>query len=142
MLAAVAMFLASSAALAHSYHVGDLEIVHPAVMVPSAKSDCSCAHVKIVNHGARTEYFLGAIISAASRTHLVKISTGGHGLTMPMRVEIPPGKTPDLSRHEWCLFISGITQTLEADMGVVPGQLLFENQGAVPIEFMIDEANH
>lgn len=129
-------------ALAHGYRVGDLEILHPAIMVPSPQSDCSCAHVKIVNHGARTERFLGAVISAAARTHLVSISTGGGGLSMPAEVDIPPGATLDLTRHSWCLFMSGISQSLEADMGAVPGQLLFEKQGAVSIEFMIDAGGH
>jgi copper(I)-binding protein len=141
-IAALLLLVAGTAAQAHGYRVGDLEITHPAIMVPSAHSDCSCAHVKIINHGSRPEYFLGARISAASRTHLVRISTDGRGLAMPMRVEIPAGKSLDLTRHEWCLFMSGITATLEADMGAIPGQLMFENQGAVEIEFMIDAAGH
>ena len=101
--------LSVNAALAHGYHAGSLEITHPAIMVPSPRSDCSCAHVKIINHGSQTEYFLGAAIAAASRTHLIEISTKGRGIETPMRVEIPPGKTLDLSRHHWCLFMSGIT---------------------------------
>lgn len=141
-LTITALIAASSGAGAHGYKAGPLEITHPSIMVPSEKSDCSCAHVKIVNHGTRTEYFLGAVISAASRTHLIEISTTGHGLEMPIRVEIPPGQALDLSRHAWCLFMSGIKTSLEADMGVVPGQLLFQHQGTVDIEFMIDPANH
>ena len=53
--------LSVNAALAHGYHAGPLEITHPAIMVPSPQSDCSCAHVKIINHGSQTEYFLGAV---------------------------------------------------------------------------------
>jgi periplasmic copper chaperone A len=138
--AGLVVALSVNAALAHGYHAGSLEITHPAIMVPSANSDCSCAHVKIANHGTTTEFFLGAVISAASRTHLIEISTDGHGLTTPMRIAIPAGTTLDLSRHHWCLFMSGITTTLEADMGAVRGQLLFEHQGVVEIEFMIDAA--
>ncbi len=141
-LAILMLMATGNAALAHGYRVGDLEITHPAVMVPSEKSDCSCAHVRITNHGTTTEYFLGASIAAASRTHLIEISTTGDGLRTPMRVAIPPGATLDLSRHQWCLFMSGITMHLEADMGAVPGQLLFERRGAVDIEFMIDSSGH
>lgn len=129
-------------ALAHGYQAGPLEITHPAIMVPSAHADCSCAHVKIVNRGSAPEHFLGAVISAADRTHLVEIAGGGRGLATPLRVEIPPGKTLDLSRQHWCLFMSGISATLEADMGTVAGKLLFERQGAVDIEFMIDAPHH
>lgn len=138
----LALLFSTDLALAHSYKAGPLEITHPAIMVPSPKSDCSCAHVKITNHGSQTEYFLGAAISAASRTHLIEISDKGHGIETPMRVEIPPGGTLDLTRHAWCLFMSGITTSLEADMGAIPGQLLFEHQGAVGIQFMIDAADH
>ena len=141
-LAAMMLIAGSSATLAHGYRIGDLEILHPAIMVPSPQSDCSCAHVKIINHGSRSEYFLGADIVAASRTHLLSISTSGHGLTMPMRVEIPAGGTLDLTRHAWCLFMSGINMAFEADMGAIPGQLLFQNHGPVGIEFMIDAARH
>ena len=38
--------------------------------------------------------------------------------------------------------MSGITTPLEADMGAVAGLLLFERQGAVDIEFMIDASPH
>ena len=136
------LMLSASSSLAHDYRAGSLEITHPAIMVPSPRSDCSCAHVKIVNHGSEPEYFLGAVISAASRTHLIEIASGGRGLATPMRVEILSGQTLDLSRHQWCLFMSGITMPLEADFGAVAGQLLFERQGAVDIEFMIDAAHH
>ena len=143
----VAMFplllaLQCTAVYGHSYTFGGLEILHPAVMVPNGQTDCSCAHLKIINHGTRTEYFLGADISIASRTHLLSISTAGHGIAMPTRVKIAPGETLDLNRHEWCLFMSGITATLEADVGIIPGKLRFENQGAVDIEFLIDEVPH
>jgi periplasmic copper chaperone A len=137
-VSALLLLLQCPVAMAHVYQVGNLEIMHPAIMVPSQNSDCSCAHVKIINHGSQAESFLGAKISAAARTHLVEIASGGQGLSTPARVEIPPGKTLDLSRHHWCLFMSGINTSLEADMGAIKGQLLFEKAGAVEIEFMID----
>lgn len=137
----VSVFMSAESALAHGYRFGDLEILHPAIMVPSPNTDCSCAHVKIINHGNRPEYFLGADISAADRTHLVSIAGHGQGLSMPHKVEIRPGAVLDLSRHHWCLFMSGITTVLEADMGAVAGRLLFENHGVIAIEFMIDPAH-
>ena len=125
-------------ALAHGYHAGSLEIVHPAIIAPAPGSDCTCAHVKIVNHGTRTAYFLGAIIDAANRTHLLAVSGGGAGLSLPSRVAIPPGATLDLNRPGWCLSMSGIAAPLEAGFGAIPGALLFEGKDPVKIEFMID----
>lgn len=134
------LLMAPTAALAHGYRIGDLEIIHPVIMAPSAHADCSCAHVKIINHGNRPEYFLGARISVAERTHLVSMSSQGQGLSMPSRVEIGPGETLALGRQNWCLFMSGITASLEADMGAVAGELVFEHHGPLAIEFMIDES--
>ena len=37
--------------------------------------------------------------------------------------------------------MSGITARLEADMGAVAGELVFEDAAPVAIEFMIDEAS-
>ena len=139
---ALLLVMQSDAVFGHSYTFGGLEILHPAVMVPNGQTDCSCAHLKIVNHGTRTEYFLGADIAIASRTHLLAISNAGHGIAMPTRVKIAPGEILDLNRHDWCLFMSGITATLEADVGAIPGKLRFENHGPVDIEFLIDEAPH
>ena len=62
-------------AQAHFYLVGDLEILHPAIMVPQANSDCTCAHVTITNHGPETEYFLGADIEVASNTRLLHVAS-------------------------------------------------------------------
>jgi copper(I)-binding protein len=129
-------------ATAHGYRFGKLEILHPIIMVPSGSSDCTCAHVKIVNHGPDTEFFLGASITAASRTHLIELVANGDGIITPARVAIPPGGSLDLSQHHWCLFMSGITKTLEADVGVIKGQIHFETQGTVDIEFMIAPATY
>lgn len=134
------VLMAATAALAHGYRAGNLEIIHPVIMAPSAHADCSCAHVKIVNHGTRPEFLLGARISAAERTHLVSMTRQGHGLSMPRRVEIGPGETLALGRQDWCLFMSGITTSLEAGMGAVAGELVFEHHGPIAIEFMIDKA--
>ena len=70
-IAIALMLLVTSVAQAHSYRIGNLEIVHPAIMVPQAKSDCTCAHMKIINHGSETEYFLGADIAIARSTILL-----------------------------------------------------------------------
>ncbi len=104
------VLMAAGAAQAHSYRIGNLEIVHPAIMVPQANSDCTCAHVTITNHGSETEYFLGADIAIASNTRLLRVASHEHDISAPSEVAIAPGKTLDLHRHEWCLFLSDISQ--------------------------------
>ena len=136
------VLFAVSAAQAHSYHIGNLEIVHPAIMVPQANSDCTCAHVTIVNHGSETEYFLGADIEVASNTKLLRIASRDQDISAPSAVEIAPGATLDLHRHEWCLFLSNISKSLEADVGAYPARLMFRHAGTINIEFLVDAPHH
>ena len=138
----VLVLLAAGAAQAHSYRVGNLEIVHPAIMVPQANSDCTCVHVTIINHGSETEYFLGADIAIASNTRLLRVANHEHDISAPSEVAIAPGTTLDLHRHEWCLFLSDISKGLEADMGAYPARLMFRHAGAIDIEFMVDAPHH
>jgi copper(I)-binding protein len=136
------VLFAVSAAQAHSYRIGDLEIVHPAIMVPQENSDCTCAHVTIINHGSETEYFLGADIEVASNTKLLRVASHDSDISAPSEVAIAPGATLDLHRHEWCLFLSDISKSLEADMGAYPARLMFRHAGTIDIEFMVDSPHH
>jgi copper(I)-binding protein len=57
-LMVASMFMLTQSVAAHSYRIGDLEIVHPAIMVPQANSNCTCAHVTIINDLHRHEWCL------------------------------------------------------------------------------------
>jgi periplasmic copper chaperone A len=132
------LLFAVSPVQAHSYRIGDLEIAHPAIMVPQANSDCTCAHVTIVNHGSETEYFLGADIEVASNTRLLHVASHKLDISAPSIVPIAPGATLDLRRHEWCLFLSNVPKSLEADIGAYPARLMFGLAGTIEVEFMVD----
>jgi periplasmic copper chaperone A len=136
------VLFAVSAAQAHTYRIGNLEIVHPTIMVPQANSDCTCAHVTIINHGAETEFFLGADISIARDTRLLHVANPATDISAPSEVAIAPGATLDLHRHKWCLFLSNISKSLEADVGAYPARLKFRHAGAVDIEFLVDAPHH
>ena len=136
------LIFTATAAQAHSYHVGHLEILHPTIMVPKANSDCTCAHVTIINHGPETEYFLGADIAVASNTRLLRVASHDRDFSALSEVAIAPGARLDLHRHEWCLFLSNISKSLEADMGEYPARLMFRHAGAINIEFMLDAPHH
>jgi hypothetical protein len=136
------MLFGACAAQAHSYLIGNLEIVHPAIMVPQANSDCTCAHVTITNHGPKTEYFLGADVAIARNTRLLHAASRDHDISAPLTVAIAPGATLDLHRHEWCLLLSNIPKGLEADIGTYPARLMFRHAGTIDIEFMVDAPHH
>ena len=61
---------AATSAQGHFYRIGNLEIVHRAIMQSEANSDCTCAAVTLINHGAETAYFLGADLAIAGSTKL------------------------------------------------------------------------
>jgi hypothetical protein len=65
---------------------------------------------------------------------------GGEAI-LRKRVAIPPGETLELRKPSWCLFLTGITISLEPDAGVYPGTLLCERASTVEIKFMIDAEN-
>ncbi len=141
-IAIALLLLAVSPVQAHSYRIGDLEIVHPAIIVPQENSDCTCAHVTITNHGSKTEYFLGADIEVARETKLLRVASHDQDISAPSEVAIAPGATLDLHRHEWCLFLSSISKSLEADVGAYPARLMFRHAGAIDVEFMVDAPHH
>jgi copper(I)-binding protein len=141
-LAIALMLFVASAAQAHSYRIGNLEIVHPTIMVPQANSDCTCAHVTIINHGAEIEFFLGADIAIARDTRLLHVASPETDISAPSEVAIAPGATLDLHRHKWCLFLSNIPKSLEADVGAYPARLMFRHAGTIDIEFMVDAPHH
>ena len=136
------LLLSAIAAQAHSYRIGNLEIIHPAIMVPEANSDCTCTHVTITNHGPKTEYFLGAEIAMASTTRPLHVRSPHQDISAPSTVEIPPGTTLDLHRHEWCLFLSNVPKDLEPDIGAYPARLMFRHAGTIDIEFLVDAPHH
>ncbi len=133
---ALAALLGSSLpANAHGYKFGAIEILHPAIVETGAGQ--SCAHLLIRNSGPSTDYFLGARVDAGSRTQLMTVESGGTLAPAPARIAIAAGETLDL-HHGWCLLVSGLKHQLVADMGVEPGELIFEKAGTLNIEFMID----
>ena len=140
---AIAFLLtAATAALGHSYRIGNLDIVHPAIMVPQASIDCTCAHVTVINHGSEKEYFLGADIAIAGSTKLLHVASHDRDISAPSAVPIASGATLDIHRHEWCLFLSNVTQSLEADVGAYPARLTFRHAGTIDVEFMVDADQH
>lgn len=140
-LVLIVSLLSAAEVQAHSYRIGDLEIVHPAIMVPQPESDCTCAHLTIINHGHETEYFLGAVIAIAQSAKLIHVADHDHDISVPSAVPIAPGATLDLHRHEWCLFLSNIHTGLQADMGMYPASLMFRHAGTIDVEFMVDAAH-
>jgi copper(I)-binding protein len=131
--------LAAGAAHAHSYRVGNIEIVHPYIMVPAAGSRCTCADATIINHGQVTDYLVDIEFAMTGEVRLLNTATGTRNSHASLDVAIPPGTRLDLRHHDWCLFLDEIVEGLEADVGLYLGALIFRRAGTIPVEFMVEE---
>jgi copper(I)-binding protein len=135
---AVILTLMTIHAQAHSVRVGNLEFVHPVIMVPRPGLDHTCAHVKIINYGDRVEYFRGVRLNVAGSVKLLMNSETGGVEILPIHLAILPGRTLDLRSPSYCIFLSGLRVSFEADIGAYPGELLFEQAGEIDADFMVD----
>jgi copper(I)-binding protein len=135
---AALLLLTAGAAFAHSYRVGVIEIIHPAIKVPDAGVDSTCANATIVNHGAEADYLVKAEIALAGLTQLVRLPDKMPPVSASTAIAITPGAGFNLYDHQWCILLSGVTASLEADAGLYPGLLVFRHGGPIAVEFMVD----
>ena len=125
-------------ALRHFCRIANLEIVHPAPIVPQSSSDCTCADVTIINHGSEAEYFLGADIAIVGSTKLLRVVGHDHDISAPSVVPITSGSTYDLHRNPQCMLLNTVTQSVEADVGAYPARPRFRHSKTIDVEFMVD----
>lgn len=140
---AAAAGLIATAAFAHEYKVGELEIIHPAsrAMVPGAK--VGGGFMKIINHG-KTDDRLVSITSPATpdvQLHEMAVTDG----VMKMRqmkdgIPVPAGQTVELKSGGYhVMFMDVKTPFKEGDK--VPATLHFQKAGDVKVEFHVGPAN-
>jgi hypothetical protein len=114
---AALLLLTAGAAFAHSYRVGVIEIIHP---------------------GAEADYLVKAEIALAGLTQLVRLPDKMPPVSASTAIAITPGAGFNLYDHQWCILLSGVTASLEADAGLYPGLLVFRHGGPIAVEFMVD----
>lgn len=140
-LGLLASLLLSSAALAHEFKIGDLEIIHPNIPAPAATAKAAGGFMAISNDGAVSDRLIAVETGIAKRAQVHTTATGADGVAkmahVPEGVEIPAGGTVVLERGGLHVMFMGLTGALkEGDM--VPVTLVFEHAGRVAIEFMVD----
>lgn len=135
--------LLATAAFAHEYKVGDIEVVHPAsrAMVPGAA--VGGGFMEITNHG-KADDTLVSITSPATpdvQLHEMAVTDG----VMKMRqlkdgIPVPAGKTVELKKGGLhVMFMDVKTPFKEGDK--VPAVLHFQKAGDVNVEFQVGPAN-
>jgi len=136
------IFGLNSAALAHEYKVGNIEVVHPWARAQLKGSDVADGFMKIVNHGSTADRLIGITVEFAktAQIHDMKMN----GTTMQMvelkdGLEIPAGATVELKPKSMHVMFLGLKEELMPDE-LIPGELVFEKAGKVKVEFMIEPA--
>jgi copper(I)-binding protein len=129
--------LAIAAAQAHSIRAGELEVVHPVIVVPQAGAANTCAHLRIINHGEYADYLRGIRLDIAGGVKFIIFKDEENAEISPVRLAIPPGQSLELRAPTYCIFLLGLSISLEADVGSYRGTLLFERAGQFDVDFMV-----
>lgn len=120
--------------------VGDIRIDTPWIRATPAGAPVAGGYVKLLNVGAASDRLIGGTLQRAGRVEIHEMSmTDGvmkmralpQGLEVPARgaVELKPG-----SFHIMFLDLKGLL----AEGETIPGSLIFEKAGAVPVNFRVN----
>jgi periplasmic copper chaperone A len=127
-------------AAAHEYKVGDLEIIHPAIVAPPPSARSAAAYVVISNEGTEPDRLIGVEIEGVGMAMLHATVTDADGLTTMEHldgVDLPAGAIVALEPGAMHIMLTGLNIVLsEGDR--VKGVLIFERAGRFAMEFMID----
>ena len=139
LLAAMLAF-AATAASAHEYKAGSLEIKHPWSRATPKGAAVAGGYMKIVNTGTTPDRLIGGSSAAAPKFEIHEMSMEGGVAKMrmlPKGLEIKPGQTVELKPGGYHLMFVGITAPFEQGKKV-KGTLRFEKAGTVEVEYAVE----
>lgn len=136
----LALSLQATPVFAHSYKVGDLEIIHPWTRATPNGAKVAGGYVKIINHGKSDDRLVSASSELSNRTEIHSMSVIDGVMKMrhePDGIEIPAGATVELKPGGWHIMFMDLTKNLEKGQKV-NGQLRFAKAGPVDVYFYVD----
>jgi copper(I)-binding protein len=139
LLAAILAF-AATAASAHEYKAGSLQIQHPWSRATPKGATVAGGYMKIVNTGSTPDRLVGGSTEAAPKFEIHEMSMQGGVMKMrmlPKGLEIKPGQTVELKPGGYHLMFVGITAPLEQGKRV-KGTLEFEKAGKIEVEYAVE----
>jgi copper(I)-binding protein len=139
-LLAAILALAASAATAHEYKAGSLQIQHPWSRATPKGATVAGGYMKIVNTGSTPDRLIGGSTAAAPKFEIHEMSMEGGVMKMrmlPKGIEIKPGQTVELKPGGYHLMFVGITAPLEQGKRV-KGTLEFEKAGKIEVEYAVE----
>lgn len=126
----------STAAFAHEYSAGALNIDHPMSFETTAKA--GGGYMTITNTGESADVLVGVkadfprveIHESVEEDGVMKMNHVG-------RIEIPAGETVELKPGGYHVMFMGLSEPLE-EGGTIPATLVFENAGEVEVTFNVE----
>jgi periplasmic copper chaperone A len=137
-----ATMLAATAAAAHDFKIGELDIGHPWSRPTMKGATAAGGYLSITNKGAEPDRLIGATATGASRIEVPEIANvEGAMKSRPVAdgLEIKPGKTIVFKPGSYRIVLIGLKQQLQTGDKVM-GTLTFEKAGTVEIVYNV-EAN-
>jgi periplasmic copper chaperone A len=139
LLAAILAF-AATAASAHEYKAGSLQIQHPWSRATPKGATVAGGYMKIVNTGSTPDRLIGGSTVAAPKFEIHEMSMQGGVMKMrmlPKGLEIKPGQTVELKPGGYHLMFVGISAPLQQGKPV-KGTLEFEKAGKIEVEYAVE----
>jgi copper(I)-binding protein len=140
LLAALLLAVLATAAQAHEYKLGALEIKHPWTRATPKNAPVAGGYLKITNTGTTPDRLTGGSAEVAQKFEVHDMSMDGG--VMKMRelkegLEIPPGAAVELKPGSYHIMMMNLSRPL-AKGDKVKGSLTFEKAGKVDIEFAVE----
>jgi copper(I)-binding protein len=140
LLLAAILALFASAASAHEYKLGSLEIKHPWARATPKGAPVAGGYMTIINHGTTPDRLVAVSSPAAGKLEIHEMSMDNGVMKMrPLKdgIEIKAGQTVQLKPDSYHVMFFGPNQPFEKGERV-KGALEFEKAGKVDVEFAVE----
>ncbi|MEM1341123.1 MAG: copper chaperone PCu(A)C [Pseudomonadota bacterium] len=130
----------ATAAAAHEYTVGDLEVIHPMAFETAETARVGAGYLEIVNSGDSADRLVEVRADIPRiELHTVEDNDGVVKMVeMEDGIEVPAGETVSLEPGGLHIMFMGLEGALVAG-SEVPATLVFEEAGEVEVVFKIEE---
>lgn len=132
--------LVMSAAQAHDYKAGSLEIGHPWTRATPKGASVAGGYLKITNKGTAADRLTSATLAIAPRVEIHEMAMRDGMMRMrplPAGLEIKPGETVEFKPGSYHIMFMNLKQPLEIGQRI-KGTLTFEKAGPVEVEFVVE----
>ncbi|MCT7373711.1 copper chaperone PCu(A)C [Chelativorans salis] len=139
---AAALTLAGTAAFAHEYKLGTIDIIHPWARATPPSAPSGGGFVTLTNNGEEADRLVGAASPVAGRAELHKMEVTDSIMKMrpmPDGIAIPAGETVELKPGAFHIMFRDLIGPIEEGERV-PLTLTFEKAGSIEVEMAVAPA--